>query len=151
MNQNTPLFRIELLQNMLRFKHNFDQIITKITSKYQLSPTSVIILFLISRQKNATIGSIQKKLHCNQGNMSSLCKKLNQTGYLIRYRDPMDERKVFLTLTEKGKNLLTSIQKDLDSLDLYIQQLPSYQRKEAIHGLESLVHISNLVNSKLSK
>lgn len=52
-----------------------------------------------------TVGQISATLHLDSNTITPLLKRLEQAGYLIRSRDPSDERQVRLTLTDKGHAL----------------------------------------------
>ena len=46
----------------------------------------------------------------DQGNVSSTCKKLENKGWLERKRSEKDERVVMVSLSEKGKTILSQIE-----------------------------------------
>ncbi len=53
----------------------------------------------------ATVKDLGERLFLDSGTLTPLLKRLEAMGLVQRERDPKDERRVRLTLTEKGKTL----------------------------------------------
>jgi MarR family 2-MHQ and catechol resistance regulon transcriptional repressor len=47
-------------------------------------------------------------------NMTGIAKRLEKSGFLTRKSDPSDERATVLSITPKGKAMLTKIEKERD-------------------------------------
>ncbi|MCI1904351.1 MAG: MarR family winged helix-turn-helix transcriptional regulator [Enterococcaceae bacterium] len=82
---------------------------------YGVTYTEFITLLAI--QGEMTVNDLGKQLYLDSGTLSPLLKKLEKKELLIRHRSPLDERKVLVKLTAKGKK----IQKELPcvSRDVY--------------------------------
>ena len=72
-----------------------------------------------------------------QANASSLCKKLEQGGYLTRSRSCPDGRVVTLSLTPKGRETAGRIQRRLDHYLELLNALPSGTKEELKRGLQA--------------
>jgi len=144
-------FQLDLFQNFIKLKNNMDQLILPITQKYQLTPFGVVILYLINKNKDITIGNIQKRLHVNQGNLSSICKKLEMQGYLLRNRSKKDERVVTLSLTQNGQEILDSICKEICNLKFLLEEIPKERLHSAQQGLRDLVDLFLTLNEAARK
>lgn len=57
------------------------------------------------QKKGQTVGEIGQKLYLESSTLTPLLKRLEALGYILRKRDPEDERQVRLTLTDKGSAL----------------------------------------------
>lgn len=68
-----------------------------------------ILLKIRIAEQPETVGSLGKHMGISAGNMSSMCKKLEQDGFLQRCRDAQDERIVRLTLSDKGMGAIAQI------------------------------------------
>jgi DNA-binding MarR family transcriptional regulator len=53
----------------------------------------------------ATVGELGEALELDSGTLTPLLKRLEAAGYVARRRDPADERRVIVDLTEAGQAL----------------------------------------------
>lgn len=72
---------------------------------FDLTYTGYIIMMALWEEDNVTIKALGKKLYLDSGTLTPLLKKLEAQGYINRNRSKDDERNVYISLTEKGKNL----------------------------------------------
>ena len=70
-----------------------------------LTYTQYLVFLVLWEQDGITVGEICKKLMLDSGTLSPLLKKMQQSGYLVKFHSKEDERAVFITLTEKGREL----------------------------------------------
>jgi len=71
-----------------------------------LTYTQYIAMVALSEQGDQTVGALGEKLFLESNTLTPLLKKLEQTGYISRIRDPADERQVRVSLTAAGRRLL---------------------------------------------
>lgn len=64
-----------------------------------------LVLLVLWEDQSTTVGQITKRLHLETSTITPLLKRMEQMGLLIRKRSDFDERKVEITLTEKGNDL----------------------------------------------
>ena len=82
-----------------------------ISEQYGLTHMQMRILMeLWSAEDSPTIGQLGRTLGMTSGNMSSMCKRLEQEGFLLRVRDLQDERMVKIALSEKGRDTVRAIE-----------------------------------------
>ncbi|HBD64785.1 MAG TPA: MarR family transcriptional regulator [Clostridiales bacterium] len=67
------------------------------------------ILAAVKECDDVSIGTISKIIDTCSSNASSMCKKLEKDGFIVRKRSSLDERVVELRLTEKGESVLGEI------------------------------------------
>ena len=65
--------------------------------------TQYITFMVLWEKDNLLVGDICEKLHLDNGTMTPLLKKMEKEGYIIRTREPSDERKVRIRLTDAGR------------------------------------------------
>lgn len=65
-------------------------------------PQYLVLLALWERRERATMGDLRRTLALDTGSLTPLVKKMEARGLLKRVRDPADERKVFVDLTDAG-------------------------------------------------
>jgi DNA-binding MarR family transcriptional regulator len=70
-----------------------------------LTYTQYLVFLVLWEQDGITVSEICKKLMLDSGTLSPLLKKMQQSGYLVKFHSKEDERAVFITLTEKGREL----------------------------------------------
>ncbi len=72
---------------------------------YGLTYTGYIIMMALWEMDDITIKNLGKKLFLDSGTLTPLLKKLETQGYITRCRSEKDERNVYISLTDKGKDL----------------------------------------------
>lgn len=77
-----------------------------------LTYTQYITLVALWEQDNQTVGSLGEKLFLESNTLTPILKKLEAMGYLLRQRDPEDERQVRISLTDAGRQLRTELTED---------------------------------------
>lgn len=75
-----------------------------------LTYTQYIAMVALSEEDDQTVSALGEKLFLESNTLTPILKKLEQTGYIRRARDPADERQVRVNLTPAGRRLL---EKDL--------------------------------------
>ena len=124
-------------------------ILTPVVHKYGLNLRDAMVLYAISERNDLTVGDVYKSMNLNQGNFSTMCKNMEEKGYLIRKRDKRDQRTVILEITHKGEETLNQINYDLKEIYKVINEIPQEDIKEAIDGLEFFANIMEEVHSKI--
>ena len=70
-----------------------------------LTYTQYITLVALWETDDQTVGSLGEKLFLESNTLTPILKKLEAMGYLLRQRDPEDERQVRIKLTQQGRAL----------------------------------------------
>jgi len=71
--------------------------------------------------------------------MTGIAKRLERDGFLLRKRDPRDERVTLLQITSKGKRTLQNIKKEKDrSLEKLLQ---GFSQKDKTNLLDRVKHL----------
>ncbi|QHP70936.1 MarR family transcriptional regulator [Bradyrhizobium sp. LCT2] len=71
-----------------------------------LTYTQYIALVALSEEDEQTVSALGEKLFLESNTLTPILKKLEQTGYIRRHRDPADERQVRVSLTPGGRKLI---------------------------------------------
>lgn len=84
----------------------------KVVSRYTplLKPlgityTQYIVFMVLWEELEISVGNLGKKLHLDNGTLTPMLKKMEDSGLITRNRDSQDERVVVVKLTEKGESL----------------------------------------------
>ena len=140
----------ETNEEFIRIRSGIERLITPVTQEYGLTPTQVAVLNLIRKTENATVSSLFRALDFNQGNMSSMCKKLESDGFIEKTKCPDDERKTFLSLTYKSLDALESLDKFF-SFDKGESWLTADEFHEAELAVIVLRNAARKINEKLGE
>lgn len=76
-----------------------------ILEKLGLTYTQYIALVALWEQDDQTVGELGEKMFLESNTLTPILKKLEQSGFIERRRDPADERQVRIRLTPKGSEL----------------------------------------------
>lgn len=73
--------------------------------KLALTYTQYIAMMLLWEKQRLTVKELGEFLYLDSGTLTPLLKKLEAKGYIVRSRSTVDERNLYVTLTETGENL----------------------------------------------
>jgi DNA-binding MarR family transcriptional regulator len=76
-----------------------------ILDELNITYTQYISLLVLWEKDNITVKEMGKKLHLDSGTLTPLLKKLESMNLVTRLRDTIDERNVYVTLTQSGIEL----------------------------------------------
>src|SRR5690349_9574638 len=76
-----------------------------ILEKLGLTYTQYVALVALWEQDDQTVGELGEKMFLESNTLTPILKKLEQSGFIERRRDPADERQVRIRLTAKGSEL----------------------------------------------
>lgn len=153
MNNNTSCnytLLLETLQDFIKMRSSLDRLMTPITQSYGLTPMQSAILNLVKHSEKPTVSTLFRSFELNQGNMSSMCKKLEADGFIKKTRSKDDERCTFLSLTEKGEAAIAGI----NSVFSYTDEecwLTREEMKEAENAIAVIRRTLDIVNQKFAK
>jgi len=74
--------------------------------KVGLTYTQYIAMVALSDEDEQTVSALGEKLFLESNTLTPILKKLEQTGFVRRHRDPADERQVRISLTPAGRKLI---------------------------------------------
>ena len=70
-----------------------------------LTYTQYIVFMVLWEKDGVTVGEICEKLHLDSGTLTPLLKKMEKEEYVTRERCRDDERRVIISLTDKGREM----------------------------------------------
>jgi DNA-binding MarR family transcriptional regulator len=76
-----------------------------ILDKFGITYTQYISLLVLWEKDNITVKELGAKLHLDSGTLTPLLKKLESMNLVKRNRDTIDERNVYVSLTQNGNEL----------------------------------------------
>lgn len=132
-------FKKILWEYTRKIAENTNLAIQPLCEQHGLTMLQVRILIAVYQHDRHTIGSLANQIHMAGTNISTMCKKLENMGYMERVRDPEDERVVKVTLTETGREVVRKIDAELtEKVSTYIQFETEETIENIIVGLQKL-------------
>jgi MarR family transcriptional regulator, organic hydroperoxide resistance regulator len=90
--------------------HAINKAYMPLLGKLALTYPQYLAMLVLWETDGVTVKELGERLFLDSGTLTPLLKRLEGMGLVCRSRDPKDERKVRLTLTEKGKVLRLAAQ-----------------------------------------
>lgn len=88
-----------------------------------------------------TTTKVSRKMLVSGPNISALLKRLEKRGFVIRERDPNDERVIFIKITPKGTKTLADVQEEKDkNLNKFFCDMTEEEKR---HMTKNLVNMLN--------
>lgn len=132
---------ISLVSRIREFANTF---ITDEMNKYGVEGLAVShgdIIFSLLNNEKLTMKEIAEKIEKDKSTVTALVNKLIKQGYIEKTKDILDNRVVFVTLTEKGKSLEPMFKKISEELISKVYEGISENEKEEL--LKTLIKIKN--------
>jgi len=76
-----------------------------VLSALGLTYPQYLVMLVLWEAAPRSVGSLGQALYLDSGTLTPLLKRLEQAGLVTRRRDPADERRVLVDLTDAGKAL----------------------------------------------
>ena len=116
-----------------------DTVMCPVAKDYCITPLQLRILMEIKLSEDLSLNRLAKVMDMNNGNVSTICKKLEQQGYLTRERRVDDERFITLKLTPKGEAILQKMEQDIESkYCLLMEGVPEERLEKIAAGIKEL-------------
>ncbi len=85
--------------------HAFGQVYKSLLDPLGLTYPQYLVLLLLWAGDDQTVGGIGRQLGLESSTLTPLIKRMEKNGLLLRKRDAADERRVRVSLSDKGKGL----------------------------------------------
>ena len=76
-----------------------------VLAQFNLTYPQYLVMLVLWEKTSCSVGELGNQLFLDSGTLTPLLKRLAANGLVNRARDPHDERRVLITLTEQGKAL----------------------------------------------
>lgn len=129
--------RLQSLEVFQNIKTKIGRTVDPVVQAEGLTPLQCCVLLQIA-QGYTSVGAASEQTQVGQANTSTLCKKLEQAGYLTRSRSPEDERVAVLSLTDRGQDALKRIGQRLQEYEKILCGLPDQTKEDIMKGLAAI-------------
>lgn len=108
---NANEFKYQILDYTRKINESTNLLLTDLGDRYQLSALQLRVLIALSKEERMAIGKLADTTLIANANLTAICKKLETVNIVNRVRDINDDRKVLVSLTNKGKEVIRDIDK----------------------------------------
>ena len=133
-----------------RLKGRMARLIDPVVQSQGLTPLQAMVLLLVARG-DLTVGALSENTNMGQATASTLCKKLERGGYLIRTRSEKDERIVNLSLTDKGRQALERVEERISQYYGSLERLPAWVGEDIRRGIEAADYAMDYLQNQIVK
>ncbi|PXX45205.1 MarR family winged helix-turn-helix transcriptional regulator [Undibacterium pigrum] len=100
-----PLLADHLCFNLYSTSLKMTQLYKPLLAELNLTYPQYLVMVVLWEEEGLGIRDLANRLGQDSGSITPVVKRLEAEGYLLRNRDPKDERNRVLTLTEEGNKL----------------------------------------------
>ncbi|WP_084398464.1 MarR family winged helix-turn-helix transcriptional regulator [Henriciella aquimarina] len=112
-----------------------------VLSELGLTYPQYLVMLALWETSPRTVGALGEALHLDSGTLTPLLKRMETAGLVTRERDPEDERRVQVSLTEAGRALRTEALKVPETLTAGFEGDPAEveQLRDAVQALVAVL------------
>ncbi|WP_294186266.1 MarR family transcriptional regulator [uncultured Clostridium sp.] len=102
-----------------------------------IPPSHMKVIFYLSKKKTMSVSNVAKCLDISKPNMTPIIDKLINEGFVHRYTDPNDRRRINIELTEKAYSFIN---------DKKLEMKSNLMQKISILDDNDLIKLSSIIN-----
>lgn len=133
----------DIIAAINELKGNVDRFLDNILKDEEISRVHVLILLSLSEKRKkeckANVNDIVTSLALNQGNTSSVLKKMEKMNLIERTRNKQDERKVEIALTKYGREKLDIVEERIRKIEKTLKnEYTNNEKDRLMNGIGEL-------------
>jgi DNA-binding MarR family transcriptional regulator len=141
-NLNTIKEKLELADRLIENIPYIQRRVFSGIKKGDISRQKMNLLILVRNNNARPMKYYIEKLKIKKSNFTKLSNELIESGYLEREINPKDRRSIILTITDKGKSIMSRERKDVrNSFYKKIQSLSKEEISNLNNSLETILDI----------
>ena len=98
-----------------------------------------LVMLVLWEKDCVSVGDLGQILHLDSGTLTPLLKRMETSGLINRSRDPNDERRVLISLKDKGRDLSAEAEKIPKELTKNIEFANLNQLRDELKALVNLL------------
>ncbi len=127
-----------------------DVLIRRLKQNVNLSLPLVRLLLQIDEMKDASQTAIAESLGLDVGNLSRMCRQLEDRNLIVRERSPRDRRAMMVRLSEEGQQMADQIIHGAqDILSPHLDGLSDEEIAKMCFGMRKFIDISEKVKERV--
>lgn len=134
-------YRNEIMKQTQAINDHIHELLEPIAKEEGLTLSQLFVLANIQCPHMQTIGSLAKELRIDRSNTSTLCKKMEKDGLLVRKRSLDDERIVQLSLSDRGNEIVKRVKVKMNLIDQSLLNIDEERLQTVLKGYQEAEHI----------
>ena len=135
-------YELRILRSLRRIIRAVEMYSKKLASSHKITGPQLVCLLSIMEKEPLTATQIARDVHLSASTVVGVLDRLEEKGLTQRERDKNDRRKVYVTLTDKGRELADSAPSPLqDKLSLALNALNELEQVSIALALEKVVEL----------
>lgn len=143
---------VELIDLISEAKKKIDIIMDKVIKDVEITKMQALVLLNIKNKDkgiSCNVNDIVNELELNQGNTSSLLKRMETAGLIKREKAKDDERRVELVITKDGEKKIDEIYAQMQKLKKKMNDKYSLEKKNVL--IKAMKELDELLETILEE
>lgn len=133
---------LKILQSIRRIIRSVDLHSKRLVTQYNITAPQLVTLYTIEEEGSISLAALSKLVHLSPSTLVGIIDRLVQKEWVERERDGNDRRKVFISLTKKGKQFLKKAPSPLQAtLQDALGELSELEQSSIALSLERVVNL----------
>jgi DNA-binding MarR family transcriptional regulator len=135
-------YGIRVLRSMRQIIRAVDIHSRKLNSEFKITAPQLLCLYSLVKEGSVTLSRLAKSVNLSVSTVNGVVDRLESKGLLTRQRDSIDRRRVFISITDTGKEITRSAPMLLqDQFSEALRQLPELEQVAIALSLERVVEL----------
>lgn len=135
-------YGFKIILALRKITHAIDTHSKKLAARYQITGPQLLCLYTIAKEEEITLSKISKLNCLSVSTVNGIIDRLEKKDLIVRQRDTIDKRKVFLKPTAEGRKLALNAPLLLnDKLAKEICKLPELEQATIALSLDRIVNM----------
>jgi DNA-binding MarR family transcriptional regulator len=138
----------KVLIAVVRVSETYKKDCSSIFRNYGLTFAQYTVLRVLEASVDGrnTMSNVGRVMLVSGANMTGIAKRLEKSGFLVRKKDPSDDRLTILEITSKGHQALADIELEKNGLlERYLEGYTDDRKKDLLEGLKKILYRTNSV------
>lgn len=139
----------KVMMAIVRAAELFKKEASSIFRNWGLTFSQYNVLRVLDASENCqnTMTNISNIMLVSGANMTGIAKRLERNGFLIRKRDPNDDRIIWLEITPKGRQTLKNISDEKEkNIAKYLMKYTHEEKLQILKQLQSILSYSQFLD-----
>lgn len=136
-------YDLRILSSLRRIIREVELYSKKLSSQFSITGPQLVCLLAIGGHEKVTASAIAREIHLSPSTVVGVLDRLEDKCLIVRTRDRTDRRKIYISLTEKGRDLAQSAPSPLQ--DRLAESLSNLEDAEKHSIAQSLAKMADLM------
>ena len=131
-------FELHILHLVKDINRQLNEQLTRIYKPYGLTAAQAMVLMYLHKNGKQNITDLSALLSTGKSNLSPLCKRMEQSGYIKRIRDIEDQRILYVELTNYAEKIMQEASASNREIKLFAEFKSETDQEKILTGLLTL-------------